>query len=207
MSNTLHDVTPLRDPQALLDRTMKAWGGRRDLWVFGYASLIWRPEFEPIERRAAWVHGWHRALQMRSRVNRGTPECPGLVFALISGGSCRGFAYRVPRRNAAAELERLWFREMPTGVYDPAWLRCRTEQGPIKALAFTLARDSPNHTGKVSDTHMLQILRSASGRYGTTLDYLLETAAALREHGIRDREIERLEALARRHGLAPRSAA
>jgi glutathione-specific gamma-glutamylcyclotransferase len=196
-----HGVTPHRDPQALLDRTLKAWGGRRDLWVFGYASLIWRPEFEATERRAAWVHGWHRALQMRSRVNRGTPECPGLVFALISGGSCRGFVYRVPQRNAAAELERLWLREMPTGVYDPAWLRCRTLDGPVQALGFTLDRRSPSHTGRLSDTHMLQVLRSASGRYGSTLEYLLETAAALRAHGILDREIERLAALAQRHGL------
>ncbi len=198
-----HGVTPHRDPQALLDRTLKAWGGRRDLWVFGYASLIWRPEFEATERRAAWVHGWHRALQMRSRVNRGTPDCPGLVFALISGGSCRGFVYRVPQRNAAAELERLWLREMPTGVYDPAWLRCRTLDGPVQALGFTLDRRSPNHTGRLSDTHMLQVLRSASGRYGSTLEYLLETAAALRAHGILDREIERLAALAKRHSLTP----
>ena len=197
-------ITPQRDPQTLLDSTMKAWGGRRDLWVFGYASLIWRPEFKATERRAARVHGWHRALQMRSRVNRGTPQCPGLVFALISGGSCRGFVYRVPRANAAAELERLWLREMPTGVYDPAWVRCRTIQGPLLALAFTLNRASPNHTGTISDAHMLQILRSASGRYGSTLDYLLETETALRENGIRDREIERLATLARRNGLAPR---
>jgi cation transport protein ChaC len=194
-------ITPLRDPRLLLDRTLKAWGGRRDLWVFGYASLIWRPEFEAAERRPAWVHGWHRALQMRSRVNRGTPERPGLVFALISGGSCRGFVYRVPKHDAAAELERLWLREMPTGVYDPAWLRCRTPDGPVLALAFTLSRTSPNHTGRISDVQMLEILRDAVGRYGSTLEYLMETAQALRSNGIRDREIERLESLARRHGL------
>ena len=182
---------------------MKAWGGQHDLWVFGYASLIWRPEFESSERRPARVHGWHRALQMRSRVNRGTPDNPGLVFALISGGSCRGFVYRVPRRQAQAELERLWLREMPTGVYDPAWLHCRTPQGAVRALAFTLSRSSPNHTGRISDVQMLKILRHASGRYGTTLEYLVETANALRLNGIRDREIERLETLARRQGLVP----
>ena len=197
-------VAPLRDPRALLERTMKAWGGHRDLWVFGYASLIWRPEFDATERRPARVHGWHRALQMRSRVNRGTPESPGLVFALISGGSCRGFVYRVAQHQAAAELERLWLREMPTGVYDPAWLHCRTPEGPVAALAFTLSRSSPNHTGRINDVHLLEILRNARGRYGTTLEYLLETAQALRDHGIRDREIERLESLARRHGLSKR---
>ena len=193
---------PHRDPRALLERTLAAWGGRRDLWIFGYASLIWRPEFDAVERRAARVHGWHRALEMRSRVNRGTPERPGLVFALISGGSCRGFVYRVPRKCAHAELERLWLREMPTGVYDPAWLHCRTPAGPVSALGFTLSRASPNHIGRLGDAHLLQILKSAHGRYGSTLDYLLETAEALRRHGIRDREIERLESLARRHGLA-----
>ena len=48
---------------------------------------------------------------------------------------------------------------------------------------------------------LLEILRHARGRFGTTLEYLLETARALRERGVRDREIERLVALARRHRL------
>ena len=116
----------LRDPQPMLAHALQAWGGEHDLWVFGYASLIWRPEFDADEQRGAVVHGWHRALEMRSRVNRGTPECPGLVFALVPGGSCRGMAYRIDRARAATELERLWVREMPTGVYDPKWLACRT---------------------------------------------------------------------------------
>jgi cation transport protein ChaC len=182
----------------MLAATLAEWGERGDLWVFGYASLIWRPEFDADEQRPAAVHGWHRALRMRSRINRGTPEQPGLVFALVSGGSCRGMAYRIERARAAGEMERLWAREMPTGVYDPKWLHCRTPQGPVRALAFTLSRRSPNHTGHIGDDAMLEILRHASGRYGSTLEYLLETAASLRQCGIRDREIERLAALAGR---------
>ena len=191
----------VRDPAPLLAHALKAWGGARDLWVFGYASLIWRREFESAEQRPAAVYGWHRALEMRSRINRGTPQQPGLVFALVSGGSCRGIVYRIVREQVPAELERLWAREMPTGVYDPKWLACRTPQGRVDALAFTLSRASPNHTGPLPDTQMLDILRSASGRYGSTLDYLLETSASLNQCGIRDREIERLVALARRHAL------
>jgi cation transport protein ChaC len=195
-------VPPLRDPQALLTRARHEWGGRSDLWVFGYASLLWRPEFDFQEHRAAQVHGWHRALRMASRVNRGTPERPGLVFALLPGGSCHGAVYRIPRPRAADELERLWRREMPTGVYDPRWLACRTANGPVQALAFTLSRRSPNHTGALPDAQLVEILRHARGRYGSTLDYLLETARALTDRGVRDREIERLVALARRHRLA-----
>lgn len=194
---TLH----LRDPQPMLGDAMQAWGGTQDLWVFGYASLIWRPEFDADEARPAVVHGWHRALEMRSRVNRGTPECPGLVFALVPGGSCRGMAYRIERPRAAAELERLWAREMPTGVYDPKWLACRTTQGTVKALAFTLSRRSPAHTGPLADAEMVEVLRCAAGRFGSTLDYLMETATSLRACGIRDRDIERLVVLARQNEL------
>ena len=195
-------VLPQRDPQALLARARHEWGGRGDLWVFGYASLLWRPEFEFKAHHPAQVHGWHRALRMASRINRGTPELPGLVFALLPGGSCHGAVYRIERARAAGELERLWHREMPTGVYDARWLACRTAQGPVQALAFTLSRRSPQHTGRLADAQLLDILRHARGRYGTTLEYLLETARALQDRGVRDREIERLVALARHHRLA-----
>lgn len=192
----------LRDPAPMRQLIGKEWGGRGDLWVFGYASLIWRPEFEAAERRPALVGGWHRALRMRSRVNRGTPEVPGLVFALLPGGSCRGMAYRIPQSSVERELDRLWAREMPTGVYDPKLLPTRTPEGPVRALAFTLSRSSPACVQALDDQTMLGILRSARGRFGTTLEYLTETSAALTACGIRDREIERLMELARRAGLA-----
>jgi len=191
-----------RDPAALLARARAQWGGRGDLWVFGYASLVCRPEFEAVEQRLGRVHGFHRALKMRSRVNRGTPQRPGLVFALLSGGSCHGVAFRIARERVELELPRLWAREMPNAIYDPRWLPCRTAQGEVRALGFTLSRESPNYTGPVDDAQMLDILRGASGRFGTTLDYLLETAAGLAARGIRDPEVERLVSLARLHSLA-----
>ena len=50
---------------------------------------------------------------------------------------------------------------------------------------------------------MVEILRTANGRFGSTLAYLVETATSLRNCGIRDRDIERLVELARRHALSP----
>ena len=113
-----------------------------------------------------------------------------------------GVAFRIARGRVEEELPRLWAREMPTAVYDARWLPCRTPQGPVRALGFTLSRGSPNYTGPLDDARMIDILRSARGRYGTTLDYLLETARGLAGRGIRDPEIERLVTLARRHALA-----
>jgi cation transport protein ChaC len=121
--------------------------------------------------------------------------------ALVQGGSCRGLAYRVDAGRVEEELRRLWAREMPNGIYDPKWLPCRTPQGVVRALAFTLDRKSPSHTGRVDDEQMVEILRTANGRFGSTLAYLVETATSLRDCGIRDRDIERLVELARRNAL------
>ena len=197
-------ITPdlvVRDPASALQALRSAWHGHRERWIFGYASLIWRPEFDAAEHRPALLHGWHRALRMRSRVNRGTPAQPGLVFALLPGGACRGVVYRLRAENAEAELDRLWAREMPTGVYDARLLRCRTPHGEVQALAFTLSRGSPACLPRLPDDEVTHILRHAHGRYGSTLQYLAETAVALRERGVHDREIERLMALAQRQGL------
>ena len=181
-----------RDTQAMLSQVKAQWGGVSDLWVFGYASLIWRPEFEFEEHRPAHLRGYHRALKMWSRVNRGTPECPGLVFALLSGGSCHGAVLRVPQAEGEVVLHKLWEREMITGVYDPRWLECRTARGMVRALGFTLSRTSPNFTGELSPERYRQIFAHSRGRYGTTLDYADQTLRCLQQHGIRDGALQRL---------------
>ena len=183
---------PVRDPAPMLERALDEWGGREDLWVFGYASLIWRPEFDYLERRHARVQGWHRALKMWSRINRGSFETPGLVFCLLSGGSCRGMAFRIPEAKAEAVLAQLWLREMPIPVYQPRWLVCHTPAGPVRALAFTLARHHSSHTGELAPEEYRRIFREARGRYGSTQAYARDTYEGLRAVGIRDRQLERL---------------
>jgi glutathione-specific gamma-glutamylcyclotransferase len=194
-------IPPQRDPAVMLDAVTREWGGRGDLWIFGYASLIWRPEFEFDEHRFATVHGYHRALKMWSRLNRGTPDCPGLVFGLLPGGSCRGMAYRIAQERVETALPALWQREMPNGVYDPKWLRCQTvadgQARDVRALAFTLSKRSPSHTGLLSEQIYRQIFSDACGRYGTTREYAQMTYDKLREIGIEDRALGKLLALVR----------
>lgn len=185
-------VKPLRDPAPMLAQVLHDWGGHGDLWLFGYGSLIWRPDFDYAERRPARVHGWHRALKMWSRINRGTPECPGLVFGMLSGGTCRGMVFRIPHAEVEATLQRVWKREMVTAVYDPRWLNCHTPHGVVKALAFTLSRKSPSHTGELTEAQYRQIFADACGIYGTTLEYARLTHEELRRHNIRDKALERL---------------
>lgn len=188
-----------RNGAQMMADTLAAWrslGPRPDLWLFGYASLVWRPEFEVAETRLARVHGHHRSLQMWSRVNRGTPERPGLVFALVRGGSVQGLALRIPHERVETLMPALWAREMPNPVYDPRWLPCQTAQGTVPALAFTLSRRSPNFTGALSAERYRDIFVHSVGRYGSTFDYARQTLHGLRAHGIEDRALARLLQLA-----------
>ncbi len=168
----------------------------QDLWVFGYASLIWRQEFAHTAQHLTRVHGWHRALKMWSHVNRGTPECPGLVFALLPGGSCQGVVFRIPAAQAQQALAQLWQREMPRPVYTPRWLPCPTPDGIVQALAFTLPRSSPSFTGNLSPAQYRAIFSQASGRFGTTLDYARQTYDSLQALGIEDHSLGALLAFA-----------
>lgn len=171
----------------------------QDLWVFGYASLIWRQEFEHREQHLTRVRGWHRALKMWSHVNRGTPECPGLVFALLPGGSCQGVVYRIAAAQAHEVLAQLWQREMPRAVYTPRWLPCPIPGGRVQALAFTLPRSSPSFTGTLSPAQYRAIFMQSRGRFGTTLDYARQTYESLQALGIEDRALRTLLAHAHPH--------
>jgi cation transport protein ChaC len=188
-----HSDRPDQSPCAPNREALLAnWPPSQDLWIFGYASLIWRPEFEILEKHPTKVQGWHRALKMWSRLNRGTPECPGLVFALLSGGSCQGLVFRTPASQVRQTIEQLWLREMPNSVYTTRWLQCPTPQGPVNALAFTLPRSSPSYTGNLSPEQYQHIFQNATGRYGTTLDYAKETFHSLKQQGIHDKALEAL---------------
>jgi cation transport protein ChaC len=51
---------------------------------------------------------------------------------------------------------------------------------------------SPTYTGKLRDEVVKTVFGCASGRYGTTLDYVSRTVHALRESGMPDRALEAL---------------
>ncbi|MEE1921621.1 gamma-glutamylcyclotransferase [Pseudomonas sp. 148P] len=179
--------------EQLLDSMQKTMALHKGgpVWLFAYGSLIWRPECQSTERRRGRVHGYHRGLYLWSHEHRGTPECPGLVFGLDRGGSCSGFAYRLPEETLQDSLLALWQREMPYPAYRPHWLNCRLDDGSkVQALGFVLERHLPCYAGNLPDSLLSHILASAKGRYGTTRDYVEQTLQALRSHAMPDRNLE-----------------
>ncbi len=182
-------LTPEQLHNSLRSTMARHQGG--PVWLFAYGSLIWRPECSAVERVRGRVHGYHRGLYLWSHEHRGTPQWPGLVFGLDRGGSCSGFAYRLPEDNLDAALHALCLREMPVPSYRPCWLSCRLDNGTeVQALGFVLERHLPSYAGNLPDTVLRQVLANASGRYGTTRDYVEQTVKALRTHAMPDRNLE-----------------
>jgi cation transport protein ChaC len=163
-------------------------------WVFAYGSLLWNPIFPIAEAKPALLRGLHRSFCLRSLASRGTAQAPGLVLALVPGGSCRGIAFRLPAPAAIDELHLLWRREMVVGGYHPRWVRLETDGKPIVAITFTVKRDHPQYAGALSLDEQANVIGSACGHLGTSQDYLERTRVALIAHGIVDPYLERLAA-------------
>jgi len=170
------------------------------IWVFAFGSLMWNPAFHFVERRTARIHGFHRQFCLWSRAGRGSPERPGLMLSLESGGSCTGVAYRLERRAAPTELDVIWRREMFTMSYRPVWTTARTGKGPEPAIAFSANRQHERYAPGLEDEVIARYLATGAGPMGRCCDYLFDTVAHLREIGIRDRRLEALEARVRAHG-------
>ena len=169
----------------------------RDLWVFGYGSLVWNPMIEFDRRLHGRAHGWHRRFCLRTHIGRGSPEQPGLVLGLDRGGSVNGLLFRIPADQTSHECDLLWRREMLNNSYRPAWISVQTPEGTKKALSFVIRRDGPAYVPPMCIEEASRIIAVASGFIGPCSDYLFETHRALAELGIADQQMARLVELVR----------
>ncbi|MEO8005521.1 MAG: gamma-glutamylcyclotransferase [Betaproteobacteria bacterium] len=189
-----------------LSQTMARHQKGEPVWIFGYGSLIWNPLMEFAERQPARIHGYHRGFYLWSRVNRGSPEVPGLVLGLDRGGSCQGVAYRLHDDRLDAELNLLWRREMVMGTYQPRWVRTVIGDRTVRAIAFIVDRRKPGYTGRLDDRLIVSTAIKATGHYGTCADYLTQTARSLEAAGIADPRMSRLAELVAEAGKPAREA-
>lgn len=189
------------DPDDFADETRRAAAMRAaplpevsgDLWVFAYGSLMWRPGFAFVEKHAAWLNGYHRALCVYSHVHRGTPERPGLVLGLDHGGSCRGIAFRVSAQQVPETISYLREREQATSVYLELMHHATLDDGRhVKALIYVADREHRQYAGRLPYEMMRDMVIAGEGRSGRNPDYVRETHLALVGLGVRDPVLSRL---------------
>jgi len=103
----LHDYIVKRDD--LLNDSFY----NKDLYVFGYGSLCWRPAFEFASQEPCWLQGWKRVWYQRSVDHRGTPDLPGRVVTIIPDktSDVLGMVFRIEAERVKETLDYLDVRE------------------------------------------------------------------------------------------------
>ncbi len=169
-----------------------------DCWIFGYGSLVWRPDFPFAESRAARLDGWVRRFWQGSTDHRGVPGAPGRVVTLVrdANGTCWGMAYRIEAAVAADVLARLDTREK--GGYAPVRVTLGftpPHEGDVNGLVYIATSDNANYLGPAAPDDIARQVRAASGPSGDNVEYVLRLARALREIGAEDAHVFEMERL------------
>ena len=170
------------------------------LWVFGYGSLIWHPDFPVAERHVARLQGWHRSFCMRSIHHRGTVASPGLVLALdrAEGAHCDGVAFRVASGAEDQTLAALRERELISSAYLEDRLAVTLVDGQrVTALAYVIDPEHEQYCGGLPLEEQARIIAGATGGRGANRDYLYSTAEHLAALGIADSDLNWLAARVR----------
>ena len=169
----------------------------REVWVFGYGSLIWDPAVGVDEFRRAVLEGHRRSFCFLLDGGRGSPEAPGLMAALDEdpGHRCEGVVMRIPAELAEEETHRMWMREMVTGIYRPRWFEVETPQGPVEALTFLADPEHHRYVGDMPRPDRARLLAVAEGILGTNFGYLENMLDQLAALGLKDPEMSELHAM------------
>jgi glutathione-specific gamma-glutamylcyclotransferase len=168
------------------------------LWIFGYGSLLFRPDF-PFARSAVGTVADHaRRFHQGSPDHRGTPERLGRVVTLVGapGESTTGVAYEVRADDAESVLVKLDLREQ--GGYERVEVDVALADAAVRATTWIAPPANPYWLGDAPLAAIAAHVREARGPSGTNLDYVLALAAKLADLGIDDPHVTALAALARR---------
>lgn len=170
------------------------------MWVFGYGSLLWNPEFPVAERVVATLADHARSFCMRSIHHRGSETEPGLVLALdpAPGSVCVGLGFRVAPGAEAQTLTDLRARELISSAYVERVLPLSLADGRhVDAVAYVIDTEHDQYCGGLPLEDQARIIADAVGGRGPNTDYLFNTVAHLHELAIPDPELDWLDARVR----------
>ncbi|OLO05882.1 MULTISPECIES: gamma-glutamylcyclotransferase [Salinicola] len=177
------------------NRRMTYFDEHESVWLFGYGSLIWKADFDYLERRPASIRGWVRRFWQGSHDHRGTPEAPGRVVTLVAdaGATCHGMAYRIPPRvfEPLDIREKNGYLRVVTDMTFEDGAADGVEQA--EGVVYLAGEDNAAYLGPAEEAAIARQIAESHGPSGPNRDYLLNLAAALRELGFEDAHVFALE--------------
>jgi cation transport regulator ChaC len=177
-----------------LNRRRHRFEGRSQVWLFGYGSLIWKADFEFIERRIARLHGWSRRFWQGSHDHRGTRESPGRVLTLVADPrtTCVGVAYLV----TPAVFDALDQREK-NGYLRHVMPLAFDDGTEVEGLVYLADEHNVAWLGPASDAAIARQVAHAHGPSGANRDNVMHLAEALRALDAEDPHVFAVERLLR----------
>ncbi|KAM7327525.1 glutathione-specific gamma-glutamylcyclotransferase 1 isoform X1 [Alexandromys fortis] len=156
-------------------------GDPQALWIFGYGSLVWKPDFAYSDSRVGFVRGYSRRFWQGDTFHRGSDKMPGRVVTLLEDreGCTWGVAYEVRGEQVKEALKYLNVREAVLGGYDTkevTFYPQDTPDQPLTALAYVATPQNPGYLGPAPEEVIATQILSCRGFSGHNLEYLLRLA-------------------------------
>ncbi|CAG5866336.1 glutathione-specific gamma-glutamylcyclotransferase 1-like [Menidia menidia] len=155
------------------------------LWIFGYGSLVWKPDFPFIRSKIGYIEGYKRRFWHGDDFHRGDKERPARVVTLVADkeASTWGVAYEVPESQIKESLQYLNMREVVLGGYKTEMVEFNPKeksQGPLLALVYIATSDNPIYLGPASDKEIAAQISICRGNTGHNMEYLLRLVEFMR---------------------------
>ncbi|XP_031564869.1 putative glutathione-specific gamma-glutamylcyclotransferase 2 [Actinia tenebrosa] len=159
-----------------------------NVWVFGYGSLTWNPDFPYEEQHVGWVQGFVRRFWQGSTWHRGNEEKPGRVVTLVeeNEGKVWGVAFKLPRDHIKNAFRKLFQREVKHGGYElhvkPFHAHENSKKNEnISVFLYIATSANPLFIGHEPTETLAQQIARARGRCGLNVEYLFRLTDFMRE--------------------------
>ncbi|XP_034051540.1 glutathione-specific gamma-glutamylcyclotransferase 1-like [Thalassophryne amazonica] len=164
-----------------------AAGVETSLWIFGYGSLVWNPDFVYKKSNIGYIKGYKRRFWQGDHFYRGDEEKPGRVVTLVEDQeACTwGVAYEVADSQVKDCLEYLNMREVAIGGYVAEWVEFiprKKDQGVLLALVYIATSDNPIYLGPAPEKEIAAQIAICKGSTGHNLEYLLRLMEFMRRY-------------------------
>ncbi|MEE2654930.1 MAG: gamma-glutamylcyclotransferase [Pseudomonadota bacterium] len=172
----------------------------KEIWIFGYGSLIWRPNFDFLEKRPAVINGWVRRFWQGSTDHRGVPGQAGRVVTLDEepNGDCWGVAYRISSANREKVLSSLDIREK--GGYTLKNVKIyfsNSIKDWVRGVVYIGKPNNPDYLGPETSIRIAKQVIRSNGPSGPNDEYVYRLADALRAMGVDDQHVFEVEKFVR----------
>merc|ERR1712110_429627 len=156
------------------------------LWIFGYGSLVWKPNFQSWRQKLGYIEGYQRRFYQGNSHHRGTVDQPGRVATLLKNNlsTTYGMAFELQgQEQITAALEHLNTRETVIGGYEVFFVDFHSSfSETVSVLVFSASESNGQYLGAVSEQQIACEVSQAFGQSGSNVEYVTKLAEWKREN-------------------------